>query len=259
MDAGGIYAGLDVTGGGKRLTLALLSAGMHVDVVHAVSRAEVAEMLAAAPEAVVAVGGPLHRSGHRFAAEETGFGLPSRRDRLERARAAEADLARRGIPLRLTPAVEGTAPGWMRDTFQLGRELTGRGFVEGAGGHESRHWLIETHPMACFTVLLGRIPLGRETLEGRLQRQLILIRKRIDLADPLDALEEITAHHLLAGRLNLDGVQRPDELDAIAAAFTAWQARSIPAEVNWIGGEGDGWMCLPAGGLSENYRRQADG
>jgi hypothetical protein len=255
METGHLFAGIDLSAGGKRLTLALLSARLDAPALQISPLPEVVERLAAESEIIVAVGGPLHRSDPLPTVGSTDFGFPLRRTRLERARTAEKDLAHRGIPVRMAPAVEGAAPVWMRAGFMLARELASRGFAEGASARESPRRLIEIQPTACFAALLGRLPLARDTLEGRLQRQLILLRERIALPDPMDALEEITAHHLLAGRVNLEGVCKPEELDAIAAALTAWKAWKTPEQVTWLGGERDGWLCLPAGEILDSYRK----
>jgi hypothetical protein len=255
METRRLFAGIDLSAGGKRLTLALLSPRPEPPQFQVGLLADILERLSTEPEISVAVGGPLHRSDPLPAGESTEFGVSLRRTRLERARTAERDLARRGIPVRIAPATEGAAPGWMRAGFALGRELASRGFAEGAAADEAPRRLIEVHPTACFAALLGRLPLARDSLEGRLQRQLALLRERVALPDPMDALEEITAHHLLAGQVDLKGVCRPEELDALAAALTAWKAWKNPGQVAWLGAEKDGWLCLPAAEVPDSYRK----
>jgi hypothetical protein len=254
MDIDRIFAGVDISGGPKRLTLAILAGDGRVEILRALAVSAVVERLAGAPKASVALGGPLRARPASDAGGPADSGLAGafRRKRLDNARAAEAELVRHGIPVRLTPAVEGAAPAWMRGAFQLARALAAAGFAE---GRDADRWLIETNPLACFTVLLGRLPFGRDSLEGRLQRQLALIRERVALPDPMDALEEVTAHHLLAGQLRLDGIGRADALDAVAAAVTAWRAWKSPAEVCWLGRDEDGWLCLPVREMADNYRR----
>jgi hypothetical protein len=218
---------------------------------------DAAEHIASAGVCALCVGGPLHFPP--IAGEDAGIetGAAFRRSRLKRARSAEAELVRRGIPVRLTPSVEGAAPAWMRAAANLGRRMAGSGFVEGTADHEPERRILETNPLACFTVLLGRLPFSRDSLEGRLQRQLALIRERVFLPDPMDALVEITAHHLLAGHLQLEGIARPDALDALVAALTALRMWKSPAEVVWLGNETDGRICLPIRELGENYRVRA--
>jgi len=249
-----VFAGVAFSGGTRGCTLAFLSANGQAEMAHGLSVAALAERIAGAPALTIAVGGPLHVRAASDDPVTLEAGGAFRRTRLERARAAEAELIRRGISVRLTPSVEGAAPAWMRAALQFARLASGTGFVEGPDGHDAARSILETNPQGCFAGWLGRLPFGRDTLEGRLQRQLALIRERVNLPDPMDALEEVTAHHLLAGQLSLDRIGRPDALDALAAALTAYRAWKTPAEVSWLGREADGWMCLPMRDLADTYR-----
>jgi hypothetical protein len=40
---------------------------------------------------------------------------------------------------------------------------------------------------------------------------LLLIREKVALPDPMDSPEEMTAHHLLSGRLSLRGILKREE------------------------------------------------
>src|SRR2546425_80840 len=79
------------------------------------------------------------------------------------------------------------------------------GFERYAPDSAAPRQVLEVHPHACFTVLLGHLPTPKNTLEGRLQRQLVLYRAGVGVPDPMQALEELTAHHLLAGTMELPG------------------------------------------------------
>ena len=57
----------------------------------------------------------------------------------------------------------------------------------------------------------------------------------------------------ISGRLALDAILRPDELDALLAAFTAWRASTAPDSVVWVGDDADGWICLPVKDLLAKY------
>ena len=141
----------------------------------------------------------------------------------------------------------------VRMALHLARRLRTLGFAEGPGGREEARWLIETQSVGGFAALLGQLPLPRDTLEGRLQRQLVLFRERLDVPDPMGVLEEITAHHLLAGDLRLEDLLPAEELDACAAAFSAWAATQRPERVTWLGGEDDCGICRPAEPLESKY------
>jgi predicted RNase H-like nuclease len=128
----------------------------------------------------------------------------------------------------------------------------GFGFFR-AGDVSPEKMMIEVHPHACFAVLLGHRPLLKANLEGRLQRQMVLYLEGIDLRNPVHTLEEITRQHLLSGSLPLDGLHNHDELDALAAAFTAYLVHQKPARVCQVGDPGEGLITLPAAGLKDRY------
>ncbi len=168
-------------------------------------------------------------------------------------RPAEMEIRSHKLPIRPAPETEAEAPAAMRATFTFARELTQRGFVEGPSERE-----------------VAALPAGDQRYGGRrssaradslrtddprrqIQRQLLLVRERVALPDPMDSLEEMTAHHLLSGRLPLRGILGPDELDALLAAFTAWRAAFQPEKVVWLGGDADGCICLPAKQLLDKY------
>lgn len=167
-------------------------------------------------------------------------------------REAEHELNARGIPIGGTPRSEALAPGWMRIGFDLHRRLERLGFKalpeEGPGRQR-----LETHPHAGFTALLGRAPLPKPTLEGRLQRALILFERGVRMHDPMAFLEEITRHRLLHGLLPMEQVLPQDQLDALLAAYTAWLAFVRPADVCRVGNKQEGFITLPVPRLLERY------
>ena len=251
MDSNWIFAGVDCSAGARRLTVAVLSHRLEVKYIRELSMEDAVEELSGFGAISVAVGGPLRPNPSSASAESLSGG--ARRGKTVWAREPEAEIRRRGISIRRSPAVDEAAPAAMRAIFQLARELSKRGFTEGATARESPRFLLETRPAACAAVLLGRLPFGRATLEGRIQRQLLLIREKVALPDPMDSLEEMTAHHLLSGRLSLRGILKREELDALLTAFTAWRAVCLPETVTWLGRDSDGWVCLPVKQLLDKY------
>jgi hypothetical protein len=254
MESNRIFAGIDFSTGRRRLTVALLTPRLDACSVKDQAPEEAVEELASLAAVTVAFGGPL-RPAPAGVAEGTPIGESLRAGRTQRIRAAEMELAGRGIPVRRTPSLESAAPAWMRASLRLAGELAARGFVEGREPGANPRALIETHPAACAAALLGRLPFGRETLEGRIQRQLALLREKVALPDPMDALEEITAHHILSGRLALEGIRRAGELDALLAAYTAARASTSPDTVAWLGSDEDGWVCIPVKELLVKYAK----
>ncbi len=70
---------------------------------------------------------------------------------------------------------------------------------------DTTHVWLETHPHAAFCALLGQLPLPKPTLEGRLQRQIVLYEQGMGIKDPMGFFEEITRHKLVAGHPS-DGI-----------------------------------------------------
>ena len=93
-----------------------------------------------------------------------------------------------------------------------------------------KQWL-ETDTQACFRILIGKSPLSRRTLEGRVQRGLILYDQGLRITDPMDFFEEITRHHMLGGTFPNELLYSASELDALAAAYVAWLAVNEPGQV----------------------------
>lgn len=94
----------------------------------------------------------------------------------------------------------------------------------------SRQWL-RFSATAAYTALTGGRLFESRSLEGRLQRQLVLHQEKLPVRDPLDFFEEVTRHRLLLGKLPFEMLYAPQELNAMAAAYTAWLAVFEPERV----------------------------
>ncbi len=162
--------------------------------------------------------------------------------RWENYRVAEYLLYQRGISIPSTPAEEAAAPRWKQSSMRFFHTLERQGYAlypaEGAGRQ-----LLETYPHAIYTALLGRAPFPKHTLEGRIQRQLALYERRLEVPDPMRIFEEITRHKLLQGILPLEGLHTAAELDALAAAFLAWTAAHRPDEILLLGDPSEGQIA----------------
>ncbi len=112
-------------------------------------------------------------------------------------------------------------------------------------------WRPSSH--AVFCALLGQSPLPRPTLEGRLQRQLILYEQGLGLRDPMMFFEELTRHKLLKGLLPLEQVYSPEQLDALAAAAAAWLVARHPERSLRLGDPSEGQLVLPVAELRARY------
>lgn len=167
-------------------------------------------------------------------------------------RLAEYELRERGISVSPTSSRPETCAAWMQTGFDFYRKLDGMGFRPYPFENATHQWL-ETHPHAAFCALLGQILLPKPTLEGRLQRQLVLYEQDMGINDPMEFFEEITRRRLLRGVLPEESIYSAEELDAIVAAFTAYLAASRPGEVVWVGDKQEGQIVLPVSGLKETY------
>ncbi len=98
-------------------------------------------------------------------------------------------------------------------------------------GNDPRQWA-ETDTQKCFLALCENGLLPRRSLEGRIQRALILYGEGLQIPDPMDFFEEITRHKLLQGILPMGNLHSVKELDALIAAYMAWMTVNRPKHIN---------------------------
>ncbi len=236
----GAYGALD--GEGRRLGLARGSLGEVVAFCGGQRRAVVALAAPTAPSRRL-----LQQPDYRDALE-----APLRPGRWQEGRVAEFLLRRHNLRMLPTPADAERAPAWMRVGFRLYEQLRRMGYRP-YPSEESPHQVLETYPYAVFAALLGHLPFRKETLEGRIQRQLVLQEQGLDLPNPLRIFEEFTRHRILSGVLPTEGLFTPAELDALVAAWTAWKAATAPEEVTTLGDPDEGQIVLPVAALRARY------
>ena len=115
-------------------------------------------------------------------------------------RLADYLLRQRNIVIPQTPSDLSVCPKWMQMGFSLYAHLEKLGYrTYPIDGHELQ--TLEVYPHASFTVLMKKIPFPKYTLEGRLQRQLVLYENNIRLPDPMrffrgDHLAQIVERNL---------------------------------------------------------------
>ena len=167
-------------------------------------------------------------------------------------RLAEFELRQLGISISGTPAQPELCTSWMRSGFALIGTLKDKGYQAFPAVEAPLQWL-ETHPHAAFCALLERTPFAGPTLEGRLQRQLVLHARGLRITDPIDFFEEITRFKLLNGILPLEAIYSSEELDVLVAAYTAWAAFNQAENVTRIGDAQEGLITLPVRALKDRY------
>lgn len=167
-------------------------------------------------------------------------------------RVVEYLLYQHGIRLPQTRGQRDDCPAWMQTSFDFFSQLKESGYKFSLHNDAPRK-ILEVNANACFTVLLDRLPLTKSSLEGRIQRQLILYNRELRIPDPMRVFEEITRFRLLQGILDMEGLYSTQKLDALVAAFTAWQVVNQPQDTAHIGNSEEGQIVLPKKGLKKSY------
>ena len=160
------------------------------------------------------------------------------------ARVCEVLLGQAGFKMPATPDKIKSCRIWMRRGFDLYRRLEGFGYAP-FPNQEGARCTLETHAEAVLWRLLNRkLPLPA-SLVGRLQRQLILLDCGLPVPDAMDFFLEITRHKLMQGELPDQDIYTLAELNALTAAFIAWEAAHHPDKIELVGDEAEGQIALP--------------
>lgn len=250
-----IYLGIDPTAGRRPLNYAILDAKLNILAEASGHPDDLLRAIEPYPDILCAVDAPLMPNKGLLSdpAKRAEVGLPPNKRTYAQYRVCEYELKSRGINLYSTPAEALTAPKWMQAGWALYDSLRELGFETFAPDSALPRQFFEVHPHATFTVLLGHVPYRKDTLEGRLQRQLLLLEEGLKIIDAMDLLEEITRHHVLRGTLQLRGLRTHDELDALASALTAFYAHIRARQTSLVGDPADGQIVVPTTALKEKY------
>jgi len=128
----------------------------------------------------------------------------------------------------------------------LKQKIVHAGFKPYLQSKTPKQW-VETNPHDCFRALIGRSPLPRRSLEGRIQRALVLYEQGLRINDPMDFFEEITRYHLLMGVLPKESSYSASDLDALVAAYLSWSTIKKPVQVDLAGERKDGRTLVLTG------------
>jgi hypothetical protein len=248
-----VYIGIDPASGNKDFSYAVLDANLDLVTLSDADMDEMVAFFAGQDSAFVSVNAPtrVNQGLVRKKLEDERF-IPGRTLRGVDIRLAEYELHERGIAVTGTPSREEFCPAWMQVGFALYQKLSEIGF-KSYGVYDATCQVLETQPYACFCVLVDGTLLPKSTLEGRLQRQLVLYDRGLRIADAMRFFEEVTRFKLIRGILPEDVLYSPEQLDVLVAAYTAWLAAHRPDEVTGIGDSAEGKMILPARKLKEKY------
>jgi predicted nuclease with RNAse H fold len=247
-----IFVGIDPTSGRKTFTYAALDRDLNLVSLTDGEMEDVTAFLAGQKAARVAINAPSGVNHGLVREKMKQEMLTPHQVRGADMRVGEYELRGRGIPVSGTPSRIESCPAWMQLGFALYRKLEKMGF-ERYPQKESSYQVLETHPHACFCGLADKNLLPKPTLEGRLQRQLILYERGLRIKDPMEFFEELTRHKLLKGILPVELIYLPEILDALVAAYLAWLTSERPSEITQVGNESEGMIILPVIAPKEVY------
>ena len=248
------FIGVDPASSNKDFNCAVLDDNLNLLVLSDMGLEELISYLTQQEAAVVAVSAPINvNQGLVKQKLENESSKPGQALRGVDIRLAEYELRKRGINITGTPSREEFCPAWMQAGFSLYLELSKIGY-QPYGAKESLCQFLETQPYACFCAMLEGIPFDKSTLEGRLQRQLLLNDKSLRINDAMEFFEEITRFKLMKGILPMDVLYSPEQLDVLVAAYTAWVTINRPIEVISLGDASEGKITLPVRKFIELYK-----
>lgn len=96
--------------------------------------------------------------------------------------------------------------------------------------NDARQWC-KTDADKSFSFFLQKKLFPPRTLEGRIQRALILYDQGLQINDPMEFFEEITRYKLMQGVLPLENIYTSKELDALVAAYVAWMTANRSQQI----------------------------
>lgn len=166
--------------------------------------------------------------------------------RWENLRVVEYQLHCLGLHIHRTDRKLEDCQGWLQKGLLFYRQLEEIGYQAYDGSATPKRW-VETQTEAVFYQLLGQNLLEPDGVEGRIQRQLLLIECGLRVADPMEIFEEITRFKLLHGQFPFAQIMTRQKVNALAAAYMAWLAYNHPEKVKRIGPPEEGQIVIPVG------------
>jgi predicted nuclease with RNAse H fold len=251
-----LFVGIDPTAGQRPMTYAALDSKLRLVALDQADLEEVLAFIGSMDSAVIGIDAPQGPNKGLMAEPEIRrrYNLRPGGGAWENWRLCEYELRARNIRLYATPGEEGEAKGWVQTGFEVFQRLGSMGYrFLNPSDPPTKRVILEARSHVGYTVLLERRPFLKRTLEGRLQRQLVLYLEGLDLANPMHALEEITRHNLLMGHLPLERLRGHEELDALMAAYIAYLSATQPERVQQVGDPQEGLISVPAAVLKDFY------
>jgi len=249
-----LFIGIDPPSGLKSLTYAALDKDLNLIALGQEDLAGVVAFVGGQKAAYVGVNAPRRLNQGLMKKDSIRDTLTPRPNpgRYTAFRVAEYNLIQKNIRIPKTPDKVNLCPGWMKNGFLLFKRMEELGFKD-FPTEDCKLQMLEVYPHAANTALLKKIPFLKKTLEGRLQRQLLLHSLSVDVPDPMRLFEEITRYKIIQGQLPLDDLCTVEELEALIAAYTAWKAATEPDEITLMGERNEGEIVIPVKELKPKY------
>lgn len=255
------FIGIDIPGARRPFTYAALDPELNLIALAYGDEDDVLAFVNGQDRAFVAINNPRSTNQGFMADEAFRDGLRPRPKpgRWDRWRVAEYALRQSRIKVQRTPHEVANAPVWMQKGFRLYQSLARSGYQpfnqhfvgEEAQANGDVRFTVECYPHAAFTALLERLPFAKNSLEGRIQRQLVMYVNEVEVPNPMQVFEEITRFRLLQGELLLDDLYEPTQLDALVAAYTAYMASR--GDITMLGDPREGQIAVPVRKMLQKY------
>ncbi len=231
------YIGIDVQAGLKPYFYTAINSGLEVIACGHGRLTDVIAYLAGQSSALVAVNGPVC-----LAHNSVQIGLFESGDTTESCtRLGDRELEADGFHDLALPEHTKKAPLWVERSLELADSLKRLEYSIEPGARQ----YFETQSDAAYWLVTGAMPYDSRSLEGRLQRQLLLWEFGLNLKDPMNFLEEFTRFRLRTSQVPLEQILPGHELRAMIAASTAWLLDNHPDRVRHFGTIHAGEIILP--------------
>lgn len=241
-----IFIGIDLSQPRPPFTFAVLDEKPRLLGIQHGSLEEMLAYLATQPGAWIGVNAPTRPNQGLMKQPEVRqkFELPVNSKTYTNMRMVEYELLQRGLNVPRTSSTLEDCSAWNQRGFDLYRSLAGVGY-QPYPSLESVPLFMETQPEAAFRFLVDQPLYEPRSLEGRLQRQLILFEHGVRVPDPMDFFEEVTRFKLLHSNIPLNMVLSQPELNALVSAYTVFLAACKPEKVALNGAVEEGQILLP--------------
>lgn len=240
------FVGIDLSGPRGSVTCAVLDDTHRIQFRGELTAQALKDKLAESSIAIAAVTSPIVLNEGLMADEGNRKILtpPPPQNRYTNLRVCEYELIARGFTTtRTSSTYEDCSPALQR-AMRFSSELAALGFQRWPAPGVERQ-LMEVHPDSAYAQLLGAKLNSAKSIEGRIQRQILLQEERINVRDPMIFFEEVTRHKLRIGQLPENIIYPAPELNALIAAFSAWSAYTNPTGVTRLGDVSEGCIILP--------------